>query len=57
MQVVGQTTDTNWLATGLNKDSSYWFSVRAVHSRFPRADVLSGTKYHTKWWCLYGLIH
>jgi hypothetical protein len=32
MQVIGQTTDTSWLATPLNKDSSYWFSVRAVHA-------------------------
>ncbi len=35
MQVVAQTTDTNWLATSLNKDSSYWFSVRAIHGGLP----------------------
>ena len=29
MQVIANTTDTTWLVTGLNKDSSYWFSVRA----------------------------
>ncbi len=29
MQVIASTTDTSWLVTGLNKDSSYWFSVRA----------------------------
>ena len=29
MQVIGHTTDTSWLVTPLNKDSSYWFSVRA----------------------------
>ncbi len=34
MQVIGNTTDTAWLATPLNKDSSYWFSVRAVHAGF-----------------------
>ena len=32
MQVIGNTTDTSYLATPLNKDSSYWFSVRAVHA-------------------------
>jgi Subtilase family/Secretion system C-terminal sorting domain len=32
MQVIGHATDTSWLATPLNKDSSYWFSVRAVHA-------------------------
>jgi hypothetical protein len=32
MQVISNTTDTSWLATPLNKDSSYWFSVRAVHA-------------------------
>ena len=32
MQVIAHTTDTSWLATPLNKDSSYWFSVRAVHA-------------------------
>ena len=32
MQVIAQTTDTAWLATPLRKDSSYWFSVRAVHA-------------------------
>jgi Subtilase family/Secretion system C-terminal sorting domain len=32
MQVIGNTTDTSFLATPLNKDSSYWFAVRAVHA-------------------------
>ncbi len=32
MQVIAHTTDTTWLATPLKKDSSYWFSVRAVHA-------------------------
>jgi hypothetical protein len=31
MQVIAHITDTTWLATPLRKDSSYWFSVRAVH--------------------------
>ncbi|MDP4130093.1 MAG: S8 family serine peptidase [Bacteroidota bacterium] len=30
MQVIGSTTDTTYLITPLNKDSSYWFSVRAT---------------------------
>ena len=37
MQVIAHTTDTTWLATPLKKDSSYWFSVRAVHARNIRA--------------------
>ncbi|HXB29157.1 MAG TPA: T9SS type A sorting domain-containing protein, partial [Puia sp.] len=32
MQVIGNSTDTSFLLTPLNKDSSYWFSVRAVHA-------------------------
>ncbi len=32
MQVIAQTTDTAYLASPLNKDSSYWFSVSAVHA-------------------------
>jgi hypothetical protein len=32
MQVIAHLTDTTWLATPLKKDSSYWFSVRAVHA-------------------------
>ncbi|HEV3223482.1 MAG TPA: S8 family serine peptidase [Puia sp.] len=32
MQVIGNTTDTSYLVTPLNKASSYWFSVRAVHA-------------------------
>ncbi|HEY2649196.1 MAG TPA: S8 family serine peptidase, partial [Puia sp.] len=32
MQVIAHITDTSWLATPLRKDSSYWFSVRAVHA-------------------------
>ena len=35
MQVIAHTTDTSWLATPLKKDSSYWFSVRAVHAGNP----------------------
>ncbi len=35
MQVIGHTTDTTWLATPLNKDSSYWFSVRASRAGSP----------------------
>ncbi len=35
MQVIGNTTDTSYLVTPLNKDSSYWFSVRAVHAGSP----------------------
>ncbi len=31
MQVIANTTDTSFLLTPLNKDSSYWFAVRAVH--------------------------
>ncbi len=31
MQVIGNTTDTAFLVTPLNKDSSYWLSVRGVH--------------------------
>ncbi len=30
LQVIGNTTDTSFLVTPLNKDSVYWFSVRAV---------------------------
>ena len=30
MQVIAQTTDTSFLITPLNKDSSYWFSVNAT---------------------------
>jgi hypothetical protein len=30
--VIANTTDTVFLATALNKDSSYWFSVRAVQA-------------------------
>ena len=30
MQVIGSTTDTAYLIPALNKDSSYWFSVRAL---------------------------
>ncbi len=32
MQVIASTTDTGYLVTPLNKDSSYWFSVRPVHA-------------------------
>ena len=32
MQVIANTTDTVYNAASLNKDSSYWFSVRAVFS-------------------------
>jgi len=35
MQVIAHTTDTSWLATPLKKDSSYWFSIRAVHAGSP----------------------
>ena len=35
MKVIGSTTDTSYLATPLKKDSSYWFSVRAVLSGVP----------------------
>ena len=35
MQVIGNTADTSFLVTPLNKDSSYWFSVRAVHAGSP----------------------
>jgi Subtilase family/Secretion system C-terminal sorting domain len=31
MQVIGNTIDTSFLVTPLNKDSSYWLAVRAVH--------------------------
>ena len=34
MQVIGNTTDTSFLVTPLNKDSSYWLAVRAVHAGF-----------------------
>ena len=32
MQVIAGSTDTSFLATPLDMNSSYWFSVRAVHS-------------------------
>jgi hypothetical protein len=32
MQVIANTHDTSYLVTPLNRDSSYWFSVRAVHA-------------------------
>jgi Subtilase family/Secretion system C-terminal sorting domain len=32
MQLIASTTDTSFLATPLNQNSSYWFSVRAVHA-------------------------
>jgi Subtilase family/Secretion system C-terminal sorting domain len=35
MRVIGSTTDTSFLATPLNQNSSYWFSVRAVHGGIP----------------------
>ena len=35
MQVIGNTADTSFLVTPLNKDSSYWFSVRAVLAGSP----------------------
>ena len=35
LQVIGNTTDTVFLATPLNKNSSYWFSVRPVHNGKP----------------------
>ena len=34
MQVIGNTTDTSYLVTPLNKDSSYWLSVRGVLGGF-----------------------
>jgi hypothetical protein len=35
MQVIGSCTDTSYLVTPLNKDSSYWFAVRSVHGGIP----------------------
>lgn len=35
MQVIAQTADSAYLVTPLNKDSSYWFSVRAVNAGTP----------------------
>ena len=32
MQVIGNTVDTSFLLTPLNKDSSYWLAVRAVYN-------------------------
>ncbi len=35
MQVIASLTDTSYLVAGLNKDSSYWFSVRPVIAGSP----------------------
>jgi hypothetical protein len=35
MQTIATTADTNFLVQGLNKDSSYWFSVRADYNGSP----------------------
>src|SRR5450432_1275402 len=34
MQLISNTTDTSFLVTPLNKDSSYWFAVRAVNGGY-----------------------
>ncbi len=34
MQVIGHTTDTSFLVTPLNRDSTYWMAVRAVKAGF-----------------------
>jgi hypothetical protein len=34
MQVIGNTTDTSYLASALNQHTGYWFSVRAVRAGF-----------------------
>jgi len=41
MQVVASTTDTSFLFAGLNRDSSYWFSVRALDSGAPGRRALA----------------
>lgn len=35
MAVIGNTTSTSYLLAGLNKDSTYWLSVRAVNGSTP----------------------
>ncbi len=35
MKVIATTIDTSFLATPLNQNNSYWFSVRAVHGGVP----------------------
>src|ERR1700686_2805252 len=32
MQTIASTTDTSYMIGGLNKDSSYWVSVRAINN-------------------------
>ena len=42
LQVIGNTTDTTFLVTPLNKDSSYWFSVRALSAGSAGRRALAG---------------
>jgi hypothetical protein len=35
MQTIANTTDTSYLVSGLSRDSSYWFAVRADNSNVP----------------------
>lgn len=42
MQVIGNTTDTSYLITPLNKDSSYWLSVRAIFSGMAGRRAIAG---------------
>jgi hypothetical protein len=42
MQVVASTSDTSYLVTALNYDSSYWFSVRASTGGAPGRRAVSG---------------
>ena len=42
MRTIVSTTDTSYLLGGLNRDSSYWFTVRAVYNNSPGIRGLAG---------------
>jgi hypothetical protein len=42
MVKIAGTTDTTWLQGNLNRDSSYWFSVRAVNGSSPGRRAVAG---------------
>jgi Subtilase family/Secretion system C-terminal sorting domain len=43
MLTIANTTDTNYIVSGLNRDSSYWFSVRADNNAFAGRRAIAST--------------
>jgi hypothetical protein len=42
MRSIATTNDTSYLISGLNRDSSYWFTVRAMYNNSPGIRALAG---------------